>query len=194
MLLGADRIGGNRDHLLQPGALHDGVTLLHHTLVADRHGLHLLDGVLDVSVRTLGRLRALPGGWYWSPQGGSQLHFDAGPGGAPVGIRIAQSDGDTVRFAFAAATAWSPTPDQMKTFEGRYTSNDLGVTFDVRLRNDSLTVSSLPGRFMTLRPTYPDAFEARGAAVWFTRDRRGRVTAAHFGESRLWDLELTRGR
>lgn len=150
--------------------------------------------VLNVSSRTLARLRALPDGWYWSPQGGTHLHFDAGPGGSPLGLRIAQSDGDTVRFAFAAAKAWAPTPEQMKALEGRYRSDELGVTFDVRLRDDSLTVSSLPGRFMTLRPTYPDAFEARGTAIWFTRDRRGRVTAAHLGESRMWDLVLIRER
>jgi CubicO group peptidase (beta-lactamase class C family) len=146
--------------------------------------------VLDVSSRLFARLRALPDGWFWSPQGGSHVHFEVGPNGAPTGLRIAQSDGDTVRFAFAAAQPWTPTHDQLQAFEGRYRSDELGVTFAVTLRNDSLTVSGLPGRFLTLRPTYPDAFETRNTAVWFTRDRRGRITAAHLGQSRMWDLEL----
>ena len=37
-------IGGDGDHLLEVAALNGRVAFLHHTLVADRHRLHLLDG------------------------------------------------------------------------------------------------------------------------------------------------------
>jgi YD repeat-containing protein len=47
---------------------------------------------------------------------------------------------------------------------------------------------------VTVRPTLPDAFARGGTAVWFTRDRNGRVAAMHFSESRVWDLVLPRAR
>ena len=50
------------------------------------------------------------------------------------------------------------------------------------------------GSVITLRPTYPDGFAGRGVAVWFTRDRGGRVTAMHLSESRVWDLVVPRAR
>ena len=37
-------------------------------------------------------------------------------------------------------------------------------------------------------------YEAAGqGAVWFTRDRRGQVTAMHVSQPRMWDLVLRRG-
>ena len=44
MLARPDRIGGNRHQFLKPRPLHSGIAFFHGLLVADRHGLHLLDG------------------------------------------------------------------------------------------------------------------------------------------------------
>jgi len=146
---------------------------------------------LTVSPEMLASLRALPGGWFWM-RGNRHVHFDLEPDGTPSGLRIAGFDNDTVGYAFAATEPWAPTPQQLASFEGRYRSDELGVTYEVKIRNDTLTAGALPGRFMTLQPSYPNAFQARGMEIWFTRDRRGRVTAAHMGSGRLWDLVLVR--
>ena len=69
---------------------------------------------------------------------------------------------------------------------GRYRSDEIGTTFEVRVERDTLVVSNRPGKTVKLTPTYRDGFTG-GTAVWFTRDR-GRVTAMHFGASRVWDL------
>jgi CubicO group peptidase (beta-lactamase class C family) len=148
---------------------------------------------LTVSSELLESLRALPGDWFWM-RGARRVHFDLAPDGSPAGLRIAQSDGDTVGYVFAAAERWEPTPQQLASFEGHYRSDELGVTYEVKVRNDTLTMGALPGRYLTLQPSYPNAFQARGTEIWFTRDRRGRVTAAHMGASRLWDLVLVRTR
>ena len=37
-----------------------------------------------------------------------------------------------------------------------------------------------------------DAFASGGDAVWFERDAKGRVTAMHFGSSRVWDFVSVR--
>jgi CubicO group peptidase (beta-lactamase class C family) len=148
---------------------------------------------LTVSPEMLASLRALPGGWFFMPRGGTRVHFDLGANGTPSGLRLAQVDGDTVGYVFAAATAWAPTPQQLTAFEGHYRSDELGVTYEVKVKGDTLTLGDGRGRFLPLRPTYPGAFEARSMAVWFERDRRGRVTSAHMGSGRLWDLVLPRG-
>jgi CubicO group peptidase (beta-lactamase class C family) len=149
---------------------------------------------LLVSTQMLASVRALPGGWYWTPRGGTRLHFDLAANGAPAGLRMAQADGDTVRYVFAAPATWVPTPQQLAALEGYYRSDELGITYQVKVKGDTLTLGDGRGRFLSLRPTYPDGFEARNTAVWFARDRRGRVTALHMGSARLWDLVLPRGR
>jgi CubicO group peptidase (beta-lactamase class C family) len=140
-------------------------------------------GVADRS-----RLRALPDGWYGLASG-ARWHFDLGPAGTPTRLRIAQPDGDTLVLAYVAPKPWTPTPQDLAAFVGRYRSDEVGTTFDVRVERDTLVVSNRPGKTVKLTPTYTDAFSlgGGGTAVWFTRER-GRVTAMHFGESRVWDL------
>ena len=89
---------------------------------------------------------------------------------------------------------WTPTREQLRAFEGAYPSDEIGVTYQVKVVGDSLTLAPRVGSVLTLRPTYPDGFAARAAAVWFTRDRGGRVTAMHLSESRVWDLVVPRAR
>jgi CubicO group peptidase (beta-lactamase class C family) len=153
---------------------------------SDRDGAPLI-----VTAGTFSLLRALPGGWYRQPNG-SRGHPDVGADGKPVAIRLAQPDGDTVRFSYVGDAPWAPTPQQLQAFVGAYRSDEVGATYAATLAGDSLTISPRAGVVITLRPTYRDGFLARGRAVWFTRDRRNRVDAMHVGESRLWDLVLPR--
>jgi CubicO group peptidase (beta-lactamase class C family) len=146
---------------------------------------------LGVSDRS--RLRALPDGWYGLASG-ARWHFDLGPAGTPTRLRVAQPDGDTLGLAYMAPKPWTPTPQDLAAFAGRYRSDEVGATFDVRIEHDTLVVSNRPGKTVKLTPTYTDAFSAGGTAVWFTRERGGRVTALHFGESRVWDLVVPKAR
>jgi CubicO group peptidase (beta-lactamase class C family) len=154
----------------------------------DRDGAALV-----VSAATFATLRALPGGWYWQ-RNGSRGHVDLGPDGTPVAIRMAQPDGDTVRFAYVRDAPWAPTRGELEAFVGAYHSDEVGATYEAAIAGDSLTISPRAGVMITLRPTYTDGFAARGRAVWFTRDRRRRVDAMHVGEGRLWDFGLPRVR
>lgn len=148
---------------------------------------------LEVAPGGAARFRALPNGWLWLANG-TRWHFEVGPTAKPTGIRIAQPDGDTVSYTYVAERFWTPTPEQLRAFEGAYPSDEIGVTYQVKLAGDSLTLSPRVGSVLTLRPTYPDGFTARGRAVWFTRDRGGRITAMHLSESRVWDLVVPRAR
>jgi CubicO group peptidase (beta-lactamase class C family) len=138
------------------------------------------------------RFRLLPDGSYWSSRGGVRWLFDRGPDGAPIGIRVLQADGDTLQYTFAGREPWKPTPDQLAALVGRYHSEELGVTYEVTIVHDTLAVRVRPGQPLRLAPVWRDGFEAPGFAVWFTRDRRGRVTTMHAGQGRLWDLVIPR--
>jgi CubicO group peptidase (beta-lactamase class C family) len=147
-------------------------------------------GSLQVGVDASSRFRALPNGWFWHTSG-ARWHFDPGPSGNPARLWIAQGDGDTVAYAYAAPKPWTPTTQDLAAFVGRYRSDEVGTTFEVRLERDTLVVTNRPGKTVQLTPTYPDAFSTGGTAVWFTRApgrNGGPVTAMHFGESRVWDL------
>ncbi|HEV8398863.1 MAG TPA: hypothetical protein VGQ18_03385, partial [Gemmatimonadales bacterium] len=148
--------------------------------------------VLGTSDRS--RVRALPDGGFILASG-ARWRVDVAPSGAPVRMRVAQPDGDTVVYAYEGPRPWSPTARDLAAFVGRYRSDEVGATFEVRVERDTLVVSNRPGKTVKLTPTYRDAFSAGGTAVWFTRERgRGPVTALHFGESRVWDLVVPRVR
>ena len=137
------------------------------------------------------QLRALPDGWFREAND-QRFRVEMGANGKPVALLRAGGDGDTTRFTWVAARFWTPGPAELKAFEGTYRTDEIPATYTVKLVGDTLTYSVRPGVIVTLRPTVPDAF-ARGAnAIWFSRDRGGRVTAMHFSQARMWDLALTR--
>ncbi|HXF95045.1 MAG TPA: serine hydrolase domain-containing protein [Gemmatimonadales bacterium] len=146
---------------------------------------------LRVGADAWNRYRALPGGWL--RLGNASLwRFEVPDGGRPTSLTVVRPDGDTVRYAYQGERPWAPAPEQLRAFVGRYYSEDLGVSYEAKLAGDTLTLSARPGIVLRLQPTYPDGFTTRGSAVWFTRDRRGRVSAMHVSESRVWDLVFSR--
>ncbi len=135
-------------------------------------------------------LRALRNGTY---QAGNQvLRLDVSANGAARTIRSVTSDGDSVVQTLRQADPWVPTAAELQAIAGRYRSDDIGVTFTVRLANGTLVVSPRPGVESVLTPTYRDAFNSDGGAVWFVRGKGGAIREMHFGESRVWDFTTVR--
>lgn len=147
---------------------------------------------IDVGASSTTRFRALADGSY--QVGGARWTFEQNADGTPRRARVIQPDGDTVSHVYAGRTFWTPTRQQLQAFEGTYRSEEIGATIQVKLAGDSLTYAVRPGRTVTLRPTYTDGFARGGSAVWFSRDRNGRVTALHLSEGRMWDLVIPRVR
>jgi CubicO group peptidase (beta-lactamase class C family) len=135
------------------------------------------------------RFQAMPDGSYLV--GNTRWLFDQSANGVRR-LRLAQPDGDTIAFTYAGERVWSPTRQQLQDFVGSYRSEELGATYQVMLEGDSLAYSMRPGVKRVLSPTYTDGFSRGGSAVWFTRDRGGRVTAMHLSEGRMWDLVIPR--
>jgi len=159
---------------------------------SDRNGQPVLVPAA-VGLSSVSRLRALPGGWFWLANG-LRWQFELGPNGKPVALRVAQPDGDTVRFSYVAERSWTPTREDLQAFEGTYRSDEVGATYALKIVGDTLTLSPRAGMVIALRPAYPDCFTGQGAVVRFTRDRRGAVTAMHSSDSRVWDLVVPRVR
>jgi CubicO group peptidase (beta-lactamase class C family) len=124
--------------------------------------------------------------------GANRWRFEVDAAGRPRLLTITTPDGDNLLYTFMSAAAWTPTAAQLRAFEGSYRSEEIGATYAVRVAGDSLTYSRRPGTSITVRPTHQDAFARGGGAVWFTRDRDGRVAAMHVSDGRMWNLVLAR--
>ncbi len=154
------------------------------------HSISVLDtagGVLRLSGTPV---RARRDGSY--QVGGQHVRLAAGSHTTPRSIRTVTSDGDSVVHVWRAAERWQPTNAELATLAGRYRSDELDITFSVRVRDGKLVVSPRHGVDDVLTPTVKDAFDGGDNAVWFTRGKGGKVTAMHFGASRVWDLVSVR--
>ena len=124
--------------------------------------------------------------------GAQTVWLTSASGTMPATMRTITADGDTVLFRREATDAWTPTGAELAAIAGRYRSEEIGVTFTVGVAGTRLTVSPRVGVVDTLTPTYRDMFDRSSGTVWFTRDNKGRVTAMHFGEDRVWDFVSAR--
>jgi CubicO group peptidase (beta-lactamase class C family) len=125
----------------------------------------------------------------------SLLRFTTGADGAPVAARILAPDGDTLSWTFASASRWQPAATQLQAFAGRWHQPEIDATWTARVEKGAAILELRPGTQVTLTPAYADAFDAGSyGTVWFTRDKKGAVTAMHLGAGRVWDLVFTRAK
>ena len=151
-------------------------------LVVDRGQLRVRGGV---------PLRALRSGGF--AYGAGRLEFTTSASGSVSGARIFAADGDTLTWTYAAATRWQPTEAQLQSFAGRWAQDEIASTWTARVEKGALVMELRPGTQFTLTPAYADAFEAGAyGTIWFTRDKKGAVTAMHLGSGRVWDLVFAR--
>jgi hypothetical protein len=92
--------------------------------------------------------------------------------------------------------AWSAAPAKLKQYAGRYTSDELLSTYEVRLDGKQLVVSvrGLSDLTVPLQPMARDVFVARGLGlpVEFQRDRSGRVVRLSLSPDLLQPLAFDR--
>ena len=103
---------------------------------------------------------------------------------------VAGTDGDTTSFEEAPPVAASPRLDD---YTGRYASEELDVVLTVVARDGKLYVRRRPADELELRPTYADAFQARGlGSVRFARDASGAVAGFAIFAGRVLDVRFQR--
>lgn len=134
-------------------------------------------------------LLPLQGGYFQA--GAARVRFAPDATGRMT-LRQPTADADTVVWVRESTVPWTPTAAQLASYAGQYRNDEIGATYTVSVREGRLRVYVRPGMEGPLDPTYTDAFENDSDAVWFTRDKKGRVTAMHLGNGRAWDMVFTR--
>jgi CubicO group peptidase (beta-lactamase class C family) len=84
----------------------------------------------------------------------------------------------------------------LSDYAGAYESDELQVTYTVRIEGDSLVVERPPATRLSLRPTARDTFAMgrAGAVVRFTRDAAGTVTGFALDAGRVRGIVFARRR
>jgi CubicO group peptidase (beta-lactamase class C family) len=78
-------------------------------------------------------------------------------------------------------------------YAGVYRNAEIDATYVVTIDDAVLRVRLRPGRTVPLTAAYRDGFEsAELGDLFFTRDTKGRVTALHVANGRMWDLMFER--
>jgi CubicO group peptidase (beta-lactamase class C family) len=82
--------------------------------------------------------------------------------------------------------SWVPTPEQLTSFTGTYTNDEIETTLRVALEDGRLVIHRRPADTIPLTPTGKDAFRSSLGTVRFI----GNELSLH--ESRVWDLRFQR--
>jgi hypothetical protein len=133
------------------------------------------------------------------------LRIGFGGNGGRVDPDVIHFEGDGVRLtnangyesAYQRVDEWKPSADDLKKLAGRYHSDEIGVTYEVRLKDGALSAHLDPNVDFLLKPTFADAFHSEaGMLLRFTGD--GFDVKSDFGMSsgtaRLERLHFTRAK
>ncbi len=114
-----------------------------------------------------------------------------GDGGSIV-LRTGNGESST----FARVTPHTAPAAELATLAGRYTSEELGVTYELRLTGDTLQLHRRkfpPARLVSLfKDTYTPPDGSTGTVVRVVRDRRGNVSGITVGTGRVRRQSFTR--
>ena len=122
--------------------------------------------------------------------GSRQAVFEAGPAGTPV--RMIQSDGRSKSRFWEAMPPFAPKPGDLEAYAGTYHCDEIDMTYKAYVEGGKLKIWFRPAQRTPLAPVYPDAFDADGDIVRFTRDPSGRVDGFLVYAGRVRHLRFTR--
>jgi hypothetical protein len=122
-------------------------------------------------------------GRFWHPAAGEFLVEQEG--GETV-IRQRESGPRT----FRRHQRVDPATVRLEEFAGRFTSDELGISYDLKVSEGRLFLHFPPGAPMPLVPVYPDGFSSQGRTVRFMRDTAGVVTGLRIFAGRARDVRF----
>jgi CubicO group peptidase (beta-lactamase class C family) len=105
--------------------------------------------------------------------GSRRAVFEAGAAGTPV--RMTESDGRSKPRIWEAVLPFAPKPADLEAYAGSYHSDEIDMTYKIYVEDGKLKAWFRPAQRTELAPVYPDAFDAEGDIVRFTRDTSGRI-------------------
>lgn len=128
-------------------------------------------------------LTAIGEGRFWHPAAGE---FLVEREGAETVIRQREAGPRT----FRRHQPVDPATVRLEEFAGRYTSDELGISYDLRMREGRLFLHTPLSAPRPLVPAYPDGFGSQGLTVRFMRDASGRVTGLRVFAGRARDVRF----
>lgn len=87
---------------------------------------------------------------------------------------------------------WTPSADDLRVYEGHYTSADAETAFTASVEEGVLVLLQRPDRVIRLTPSYEGAFTGALGTVVFRKDGANLVTGFSVSQERVWDLRFTR--
>lgn len=111
---------------------------------------------------------------------------------SPDEFELKSMDGKTTRYR--RAKSYTPTAEDLKTFAGRYASDEMGVVFRFEPKGNTLRVliEHSPSRVLEMRPVDRDTFQLAGMFMRFVRDKSGKVIALDYRNPVVSDIKFTR--
>ena len=85
-----------------------------------------------------------------------------------------------------------PASVRLEEFAGRYTSDELGISYDVEVKDDRPYLSFPPNDPLPMLPVYQDGFSAQGRTLRFMRDTTGKVTGLRVFAGRARDVRFSK--
>lgn len=105
------------------------------------------------------------------------------------GIRLTDEFGTVEEYGRVEAA--TPTPRELESYAGTYTSDEAEATMTAAVENGALVLRRRPDVTIKLTPVYIDAFTAgQLGTVIFRRDAAGRATGLSVVQDRVWDLRF----
>ena len=112
---------------------------------------------------------------------GVDVRFDLGLDGQPTGGAVLIGDG----LPFVRRTLWSPEPEALAGYAGRYVSPEVGTAYTVRVEEDGLVVSHPRRGDDPMVPIREDEFASKLlGTVRIERDAGGAVTGLRSSDPR----------
>ena len=145
-----------------------------------------------ISINTWVAYLPRPDGRYETPDSSRRLRFQKNAGGHPSGFWLVTATGDSVQYD--RVEDWSPSASVLNGFAGRYRSDEVGATWELRVEGNVLVVLRGPGVRDVLAPRFRDAFSvpSQGWLLTFRRNAAAQVTAVDVGTDRMRRLTFTR--
>jgi hypothetical protein len=121
-----------------------------------------------------------------------EFSFDGSPVARAIRLRVGGDKGEpATRFEPVSLSA-----EELRPYEGSYSSSELGVTWPIAFEDGKLVIKSQKRSLLdvagALQPATKDAFEAPGGFVQFTRDASGRISGFDLSSSRMRDIRFER--
>jgi CubicO group peptidase (beta-lactamase class C family) len=105
----------------------------------------------------------------------------------PNGVVVRSGNGEPTRYS--RVEAWSPTAADRAALAGRYTSDEIGVTWQIRLAGDTLSLERRKFANAPLSAVLRDTYTANSGGLQLVvravRDKAGRVTGVTVGSGRV---------